>query len=796
MRARASIPHIVRFHWTGDSSNAQFAPETRLAGYSNYFLKPNASEGTSRVPHYAGLTESNAMPGVSIRFHSNPRRELEFDFTIAPGTKLHDVAYWTEGADKLEIDSMGTLHLFRSGRELIRQPQPIAYEVRHGRKVPLKAEYVLRGTSVGFNVPAWTGQTELVIDPVVTYGTYFGVHDPMYRYTDERGPDTWGLSTAVDPAGNMYLAGRTMAFDIPITSSAYMSECPWVGAACVYTPLDFVTKLSSSGQLLYSTYLGGTNGLDPYHEPSGKILAADGEGFAYVTGGAWSDYPTTSNAYMPQCPNSSGCAVLTKLNQDGSALEYSTFFGGMGGDQDTVSYSPVTYANALALAPNGNVLLVGETRDSIILTTPGAFQQGCLTYIDGSCASGFAVSFNTNTNTNGRASLVFATYLGVQNGRAEATGAAFDQYGDAYILGWSSVYFPSVATFGIGTVPNSSDWNGVCVNLLAPCETFIAKLDGTYGQALRGATMLRGVAGTSIAVDASLNTYVAGLAINGLKTTTGAFQTKFQGGASDGFVTKISPSGYNLLYSTFLGGSGDDLIGDLAVNGTGMAFVTGSTSSSDFPLQTGAFSKSPATAFVTALNADGKGLYYSSFLGGGSTAGRGISVDSAWNAVVSGTTGDSNFPVTPGALQTELAGFSDAFLVKIVIAGDLRVTSKANATSIPKNGVVTYNAQVFNAGPDGSDNVAFTDAIPAGMSFAGVDAPNGNGCTQPKAGATSGIVNCSRTRLEAGQTFYVNVYLRAMGKSGTKLTNTMKAAAKTQDLWPSNNSSTAVVTIK
>ncbi len=198
---------------------------------------------------------------VAIDFHSNARRELEFDFRLAPGADLSQVAYRVDGADKLEIDTSGTLHLFAAGRELMSQPQPLAFEVRDGKNIPLTANYVVSGTTVGFTVAGWTGQNQLVIDPVVAYGSFFGVHDPMYRYTDEGGPNTWGLSTAVDPLGNMYIAGQTMAFDIPITPGAYMTECPWTGAACVYVPLDYVAKLSASGSLLYSTYLGGDGGI-------------------------------------------------------------------------------------------------------------------------------------------------------------------------------------------------------------------------------------------------------------------------------------------------------------------------------------------------------------------------------------------------------------------------------------------------------------------------------------------------------------------------------------------------------
>ncbi len=227
-----------------------------------------------------------------------------------------------------------------------------------------------------------------------------------------------------------------------------------------------------------------------------------------------------------------------------------------------------------------------------------------------------------------------------------------------------------------------------------------------------------------------------------------------------------------------------------------MAFVTGGTSSTNFPLGKGAFQKTPGASFVTAVSPDGKSLYYSSYFGAGMSSARGIAVDSAWNAIVTGTTDDGAFPLTPGAVQSDYEGWPDAFVAKIVIAGDLQMKLKTNVTSIAKNGTVTYNAQVYNAGPDGSDYVSLTDAIPSGMAFAGATTPNGNGCTVPKSGATSGTIACRMTRLEAGQTFYVNIYLKAVGKSKAKIVNTMKTLAQTQDLWQGNNTVSSTVQIK
>jgi uncharacterized repeat protein (TIGR01451 family) len=200
---------------------------------------------------------------------------------------------------------------------------------------------------------------------------------------------------------------------------------------------------------------------------------------------------------------------------------------------------------------------------------------------------------------------------------------------------------------------------------------------------------------------------------------------------------------------------------------------------------------------VTALRADGRSLYYSSYLGrSASSIGNGIAMDPAWNAYVVGQTGDDDFPVTAHAFQPTRLGSTDAFWSKIVIAADLRASLKSNVASVPRNGVVTFNARITNLGPDGSDSIVFTNPIPKGMSYAGVFSANVNGCSQPSVGATSGALNCHKLRLEKGQTFYVNVYLRAVGTSGSTVKNSVQGVAQTHDPVPSNNSAALSITIR
>jgi hypothetical protein len=175
------------------------------------------------------------------------------------------------------------------------------------------------------------------------------------------------------------------------------------------------------------------------------------------------------------------------------------------------------------------------------------------------------------------------------------------------------------------------------------------------------------------------NAYVTGATSSAdFPTTPGAFDITL-GGPSDVFVTKLNASGSALIYSTFLGGTGLDRGIDIAVDGRGRAYVTGETSSADFPTTPGAFDITlggPSDVFVTKLNASGSALVYSTFLGGSdSDAGLGIAVGTRDRAYVTGETRSADFPTTPGAFDRTLGGSNDAFVTKLKASGSALVYS-------------------------------------------------------------------------------------------------------------------------
>ena len=265
--------------------------------------------------------------------------------------------------------------------------------------------------------------------------------------------------------------------------------------------------------------------------------------------------------------------------------------------------------------------------------------------------------------------LSYSTYLG-GSAADNAYNITTDSAGNAYVAGVTeSIDFPT--TSGALQTTNKGK------------SAFVTKLN-VNGTGIIYSTYLGGTGTTfafAVAVDASNYAYVSGTTgCSDFPTTPGAFQTLCGGstggckGNPDAFVAKIDPTGSNLLYSTYLGGAGDDRGFAMALDGTGNVYVTGKTSSKDFPTTAGSFQttlKGPTNVFVAALNPTGSGLLYSTYLGGGgSDQANAMAVDAVGNAYVAGSTTSGSFPTTAGAFQVHILGPTNAFVTAVNSTGN------------------------------------------------------------------------------------------------------------------------------
>src|SRR5262245_44724759 len=332
-------------------------------------------------------------------------------------------------------------------------------------------------------------------------------------------------------------------------------------------------------------------------------------------------------------------------------LVYSTFLGGSGNES----------ASGIAVDAAGNAYVTGVTSSLNFPTTLGAVQTA-------SGGGGFADAFVTKLDPTG-STLVYSTYLG-GSGNDRGLGIVVDGIGNAYVTGGTdSTNFPTTRGAMQATSGGGND-------------AFVAKLNPA-GSALVYSTYLGGTGsdqGVGISVDAAGNAYVSGVTgSTHFPTTPGAVQTTF-GGIQDAFVTKLDPSGSTLVYSTYLGGSGNDASLGIVVDAVGSAYVTGGTNSPNFPTTAGAVQTSPpgggGDAFVTKLDPAGSALAYSTYLGGSAfDQSFHIAVDAVGSVYLTGITNSMDFPTTTGAVQTTSGGSGDAFVTKLNATGSALVYS-------------------------------------------------------------------------------------------------------------------------
>ncbi|MBW2062185.1 MAG: SBBP repeat-containing protein [Deltaproteobacteria bacterium] len=383
--------------------------------------------------------------------------------------------------------------------------------------------------------------------------------------------------------------------------------------------------------LVYSTFLGGSD------EDRGHDIAVDSSGNVYITGVTGStDFPLVSSCQ--DVYGESWDAFVAKLNVSGTALVYYTYLGGSGQD----------IGRSIAVDASGHAYVTGDA-SSIDFPLANPLQET----FGGSPTDAFVARLNASGSE-----LVYSTYLGgSSNDRGKAISV--DSLENAYVTGETlSSDFP-ILNFYQDQL--SGSW-----------DAFVTKISATgtlaYSTFLGGSKTEEGF---GIAVDSSGNAYVTGETSSPNFPILNSYQDQLRG-SWDAFVTKLNAAGSDLVYSTFLGGGGDDIGTGIAVDSSGNAYVTGFTESSDFPTTSTTSSPYQGTygggyhdAFVTKLNAAGSDLIYSTFLGGSNQdQGRGIAVDPSGNAYVSGFTESNNFP-TASPYQGISHGYADAFITKL-----------------------------------------------------------------------------------------------------------------------------------
>lgn len=635
-RATASVSSgarssFVRMRLDGANANATKVALAQLPEKVNYFLGNDPSKWHTDIATYAKVEYQNVYPGVDLVYYGT-QPELEYDFIVAPNANPDSIKLKFEGAESLELGPKGDLAIHTAAGPVLQLHKPIIYQENAGIREEISGGFQLAKGEVAFRLGAYDKMRPLIIDPVFSFSTHLG-----------GSRSSSGQGIAVDAAGNIYVTGDTNATDFP---SAKAAQRKHGGSTDI-----FVTKLSPDGsRILYSTFIGGSG------DDVGYAIAVDSAGNAFITGDTSSkDFPVKN----PQQKNMAGMfdAIAFKLSPNGSEILYSTYLGGSQGDR----------GDAIAIDAAGNAYITGYTYSTDF---PVAHP------IQTAFTDGNVHCFVTKLDATG-STLAYSTYLGGGDDRPDqATGIAVDSGGNAYVTGYTnSVKFPSV---------NSIQ------KFVGPTDVFVTKINAA-GTEFVYSTHIGGNAddeGMAIAVDASGSAYVTGETESvDFPTTPGAYSTKCKAvptpgrmrqlcSGGDVFVSKLSPDGSKLVYSTFINGTGFEVGRGIGVDPSGNAYVVGLTTSHDFPsinpLQ-GGFGGGDFDGFIFKLNADGSALLYSSLLGGGQNDGTyAVAVDGKGNAYVAGYTYSTDFPTKNPLRSASVSAnpaYRDVFVAKISDAG-------------------------------------------------------------------------------------------------------------------------------
>jgi len=643
-RTKPASVASLRIHLLDGNNQSQIVGEGVMASKVNYFIGNDPHKWHKGVSEYARVSYKDVYPGVNLAYHGR-ENQLEFDFIVAPGANPGPIAVSFPGVRRLATDKSGNLVLSSSAGDLMLH-KPIAYQEHDGLRQPVDARFLLQADHIRFELGNYDRSRELVIDPQLSYASYLGGNgddegygiavdssgnsyitgesnstsgfpggnpskggfdafvvkidsDGTLGYTTFVGgsADDLGAAIAVDASGAVYVAGITTSTDFP-TSAGAPQTTSGGGGSCTTgngtgTCTDgFAFKLDNTGVTSYSTYLGGAS------DDGAFGVAVDGSGNAYLTGSTFSSnfplknpaYPILNNNIASNPPFED--AFVTQINAAGTAWVYSTYLGGQDND----------FGNGIAVDSVGKAFVVGATSSIDFPTTIGAYQTTCGT--DATCNAGggnvYTDVFVTEIPAGGGQSTgpIYSTYIG---GSSDDFGIAIalDTLGNAYVTGQTTDDNLTIAT---GDYPVTSgafqqNYGGGSGNANAGGNAFVTKLNST-GTALVYSSYLGGStsdAGFGIAVDAANDAYVTGSTLSADFPANGGFQAVLSG-SSDAFVTEVATNGGSLVYSSYLGGTGDEnydvttnsfIGGAVALDSSASAHLAGTTTSSDFPVTSG-----------------------------------------------------------------------------------------------------------------------------------------------------------------------------------------------------------------
>lgn len=829
----------LRMKLVGSNPAAILTASDMLSSTSNYILGNDPSQWRHNVPQFARVNYENIYPGINLAFYGNQGR-LEYDFQVAPGANPAQAELEFDGARSLQLRD-GALVIEAQGGA-VRLDAPRVYQPIDGRQQPVEGSFVLRaGNRAGFAIGPYDHSRELIIDPILTYSTYFGGSTGDEHFS----------RIAVDSAGNIYLAGSTTSTNLPTVGTVYQPTLN--GTQNVY--IAKLNPAQGANGLFYVTYLGGS-GTD---YPVG--VAVDGGGNAYVAGTTTSpNFPVTPTTAYQTSPETGSTGTqhvfVTELNGSSgvaTSLQYSTYLSGNGND----------IASGMTIDARGFVYVTGTTTSNDTASITDQFPAS--TVPQGLPFQNFPRGpiqfFVTKVNTTAPkiGSIAYSTYFGGGTTATSTTpiaiggGITVDVNGNIYFSGTTNYTysgtsgttdFPILNAYQpcLDTPPPTIVINPpVCTSTATTANTdaFVAKLNpnALQGEQLQWSTYVGGSgndSSTGVAVDpvGATNVYITGTTNSPdvtTLTTFAAYQLCLDtpvnptaGTAcptitanpvpTDAFVARLtnpattsSTTNMSLTYFSYLGGSANDEGLALTVDSANGALMTGWTQSTDFPVfptpnAVQSQLNGPQNAFVARLNTaatlTNTASWSNPFGGNNTDQGTGITLDTNQNIYIAGDTNSSSLLQLNKPYEGYQGGF-DTFVTELSPAGGLSISGSltlgTNQVYVSAGNQATFSYVLTNQGPDLLSNITVSDDISpinTGVALTYVSASVTSGTCS--GGSTTTVVSCLIPSLQAFSTATVTVVLTPTPNSegGTAQFNGGTVTANSQ-----NNVTPATVTV-
>lgn len=606
---------VLRIRCTGASPDARPSAEIELPGTVNYLHGGDPESWKRGLPTFGRVRYRDIYSGIDVVYSGN-QRQLVSEFEIAPGADAAQIRLQLAGASGLVANERGDIEVAINGGT-VRQRRASVRQVGGVAKQSIPVRYDQIGIDeVAIEVGEYDRTAALVVTVISDFSTSIG----------SASAQDWCEGIALDAAGNVYVTGRTLAHDFPGSAGAAIST--YAGQTDA-----FVAKLTPSADtILFASYIGGS------YIDYGVDIALDATGAVYVLGETRSDnFVTTPGAYDRVINDSGGPnndLFIAKFNPAGDTLVYSTMLGG----------GSTEYAGGIAVDASGAAFVCGQSSSDNYPVTPGAFDTANLSGTD---------AFITRLNATGSA-LIYSTLLG-GSGADEAWDLVLNASGNAIVTGrTASPEFP--------TTPGAFD------RTFSGGDSFVTML-AANGATLSMSTFLGpDSTGQRIALGSGGTIYVAGdTDTASFPTTAGAYDRTFNG-AYDMFASKLSANGSSLVFSTFVGGTGPELLRGLAVDSAGAMHLSGYVQFGGFPTTPGAhdqtFNGGQFDSVAAKISPTGAALVYGTYLGGaGLDRGYGVAIATGGEAIYVGETEAGGFPHV-GGLNLP-ADFPNGYVTKL-----------------------------------------------------------------------------------------------------------------------------------